>query len=143
MEWLLSGVLQAPEFLYQFARPTSGETLGQVLPLSGYEMASRLSYFLWDSTPDDKLYAAAEANELVDATALSKHLNDMVADARFLRSVTGFYTDLAGDSRLRRARARRRVFHERRGHRALDVAAHDGDGTLQERLSEHLEPVLG
>ena len=59
VEWFLTGVLQSPDFLYQFARPAAGEKAGAVRPVAGYEMASRLSYFVWDSMPDDELFAAA------------------------------------------------------------------------------------
>jgi hypothetical protein len=92
VEWFLTGVLQSPDFLYQLARPAAGEQAGKVRPLGGYELASRLSYFLWDSMPDDKLMAAAAANDLGDPVRLRAELTRMAADARFLRGVTGFYT---------------------------------------------------
>ncbi len=56
VEWFLTGLLQSPDFLYQFARPAAGEQAGSIRPLSGYEMASRLSYFVWDSMPDAPLF---------------------------------------------------------------------------------------
>ncbi len=91
LEWFLTGVFQSPDFLYQFAKLAAGEVAGEVRPLSGHELASRLSYFVWDGTPDDRLYAAAAADELDDPTRLRAQLDRMVHDQRFLRGVTGFY----------------------------------------------------
>ncbi|HEV3194468.1 MAG TPA: DUF1592 domain-containing protein, partial [Polyangiaceae bacterium] len=99
VEWFLGGIFQSPDFLYQLSRPQAGEQAGQLVAIPSYELASRLSYFIWDSTPDDALYAAAAANDLADATRLQTQLNRMVKDARFQRGITGFYTswlDLSG-----------------------------------------------
>ncbi len=91
VEWFLTGLLQSPDFLYQLARPATGETAGEVRPLAGHEIASRLSYFLWDSMPDDALADAAAANQLADAASLAPQVQRMVDDARFLRGVESFY----------------------------------------------------
>src|SRR5690606_22060782 len=61
---VLEGILQSPHFLYRIER--SDEIVGDVIPLSSWEVASRLSYFLWNSMPDDALLAAAAADELRD-----------------------------------------------------------------------------
>ena len=92
VEWLLSGMLQSPDFLYQLSKRQAAEQAGQLIAIPPYELASRLSYFIWDSTPDDALYAAASASELADAARLGSQLNRMLEDPRFLRGVTGFYT---------------------------------------------------
>jgi hypothetical protein len=94
VEWFLTGVLQSPDFLYQFARPAAGEQAGALKPITGYEMASRLSYFVWDSLPDDQLFAAAGApNGLADPAALKQQLTRMVQDQpRFLRGIGSFYS---------------------------------------------------
>jgi hypothetical protein len=93
VEWLLTGILQSPDFLYQFARPATGEKSGELRAVTGYEMASRLSYFLWDSMPDEKLFAAAGATKgLADVASIEKELTRMVDDPRFLRGVTSYYT---------------------------------------------------
>src|SRR5258708_4088762 len=64
VEWFLTGLLQAPDFLYLWARPAAGEKPGQVAGIEAHEMASRLAYFVWDSAPDDALLAAADARQL-------------------------------------------------------------------------------
>jgi len=94
VEWFLTGLLQSPDFLYQFVRPGAGEQAGSLRPLSGYEMASRLSYFVWDSMPDASLFAAAgNAGELADAAGVEKQLARMLQDQpRFLRGIGSFYS---------------------------------------------------
>jgi hypothetical protein len=92
VEWFLSGVLQSPDFLYQLSKLQPGEQPGQLVAIPPYELASRLSYFIWDSTPDDALYAAASTSELAQAVRLESQLDRMQEDPRFLRGITGFYT---------------------------------------------------
>jgi hypothetical protein len=91
VEWLLTGMLQSPDFLYQFAHPAAGEKAGELRAISGYEMASRLSYFVWDSMPDEKLFAAA-GKGLGDVAAVQQEVNRMINDPRFLRGVTSYYS---------------------------------------------------
>ncbi len=92
VEWFLTGVLQSPDFMYEIVKPSLGEVAGQVRPLSAYEYANRLSYFMWDSLPDDKLFAAAAADELGDPTKRQVHLQRMIQDPRFTRGVERFYS---------------------------------------------------
>lgn len=92
VEWLLTGLLQAPDFLYQFALPKAGEVAGQVVPLSDYELATRLSFFLWDSPPDDSLLVDAGLSKLTDATGLALQIQRMLADPRLERGTAGFYS---------------------------------------------------
>ncbi len=96
VEWLLTGLLQAPDFLYQFARPAAGEVAGQVVPLPAYELASRLSFFVWDSGPDDALFAAASAGKLADSAGVQAELTRLMSDARFERGLEAFYGDWLG-----------------------------------------------
>jgi hypothetical protein len=92
LEWFLSGVFQSPDLLWQFAKLDPGEMVGQLRVLPPYEIASRLSFFLWDSLPDDALFAAAQADDLGDPMRLQPHLARMLQDPRFLRGVTGFFS---------------------------------------------------
>ncbi len=65
---LIGGMLQSPAFLYHFERdPGPPVREGGLVQLGPYEMASRLSYFIWGSMPDRDLFAAAAANKLVTA----------------------------------------------------------------------------
>jgi hypothetical protein len=92
VEWFLTGVLQSPDFMYEVVKPAVGEVAGEIRPLAPYEYASRLSYFMWDSLPDAKLFAAAAADELGDPTKRQAHLQRMIADPRFMRGVERFYS---------------------------------------------------
>ena len=96
VEWLLTGLLQSPDFLYQFAKPLPSEAAGQVVALSDYELASRLALFVWDSSPDDALYAAAAAGTLKDANGLNTELARLIAEPRFARGTESFYGDWLG-----------------------------------------------
>jgi hypothetical protein len=93
VEWLLTGALQSPDFLYQFAKPAAQESAGSIHPLVGYEMASRLAYFVWDSTPDETLFAAAaKPNGLADRASVEAEITRMLNDQpRFLRGVNSYY----------------------------------------------------
>lgn len=96
VDWLLTGLLQSPDFLYQLARPKIGESAGQVVPLDGYEMASRLSFFVWNSAPDAALYDSAATGALQSPTQLAAEAERMIGDARFERGVSSFYSDWLG-----------------------------------------------
>ena len=91
LEWFLTGLLQAPDFLYQFARPQAGEVPGKVAALPAYEIASRLALFVWDSPPDDALFSAAAAGSLNDAAGVTTQAQKLMADPRFARGTESFY----------------------------------------------------
>lgn len=96
LEWMLTGLLQAPDFLYQLGRPAAGEAAGQVVPLADYELASRLALFVWDSSPDEALLTAAGAGKLKQADGLDAELSRLMADPRFARGTASFYRDWLG-----------------------------------------------
>jgi hypothetical protein len=93
VEWFIAGLLQLPDFLYQIAKPAPAEQAGQVQPLAGMDIASRLSFFLWDSLPDDTLLAAGAANQLADSTRFQSEIDRLERDTRFLNGVGSFYSD--------------------------------------------------
>jgi hypothetical protein len=78
---LLQAMLMSPNFLYRVERGTPGAA-GPVVPLTSWELASRLSYFLLGSMPDDALFAAAEQDAL-------RTPEQVAAQARRLLSATG------------------------------------------------------
>jgi len=92
VEWFLSGVLQSPDFLYQLSKLQAAEQAGALVTIPPYELASRLSYFIWDSMPDDALFTAASTGDLADMSHVQPQLDRMLKDARFSRGVTGFYS---------------------------------------------------
>jgi hypothetical protein len=81
-------------------------------PLDGYELASRLSYLLWSTMPDDALFAAAEHDELSDGAQLSKQLARMLADPRSDRFLSGFAAQWLGLRALQSHQVEPSVFPE-------------------------------
>jgi len=84
---LLARVLVAPAFLYRVEKPGPGA--GQA-PVSDWELASRLSYFLWSSQPDEELRQAAAAGRLRDPDALMTQTQRMLRDAKTRRLAIEF-----------------------------------------------------
>ncbi len=86
-------MLASPAFLY---RPELGEvTQAQgktVVPLTAYEVASRLSYLLWGTMPDKTLFEAAERNELATAEQVQQQVSRMLDDPRAKIAVRRFYS---------------------------------------------------
>jgi hypothetical protein len=71
-----------PEFLLRVYREPSGVEPGDVYRLSDLEVASRLSFFLWSSIPDERLLGLAEAGRLKDPAVLEGEVRRMLADRR-------------------------------------------------------------
>ncbi len=93
LQTLLSALLQSPQFLYHWELGASAPVVeGQFLRLNGYEIASRLSYFLSASMPDDALFAAAAKGTLDTAAGVQKEV------ARLLQTPAAAYafTDMVG-----------------------------------------------
>ncbi|HJT35397.1 MAG TPA: DUF1592 domain-containing protein, partial [Pirellulales bacterium] len=84
---LLARVLVSPAFLYRAERPGPGAGQG---PVDGWELASRLSYFLWSSMPDAELREVAAAGGLADADVLVQQARRMLRDPRVRRLATEF-----------------------------------------------------
>jgi hypothetical protein len=82
VEYALSGVLAHPKFLYRFERAPADLAPGAAYPLSGVELASRLSFFLWSSIPDAELLALAADDRLEDPAVLESQVERMLADPR-------------------------------------------------------------
>ena len=92
----VKNVLCSPTFLYlgsEATQPTaSSQSPSNASPIDNWQMASRLSYLLWSSTPDDELYRLAGENKLCDPTVLQAQVRRMVADPKaneFVRSFAG------------------------------------------------------
>jgi hypothetical protein len=99
LEFGLIGLLTSPNFIYrvELGEPnpaTDEDAAAPALRYSSVEMASRLSYFLWNSTPDDALLEAAEAGDLVDDELLEAQVRRMVDDPRAREGVRAFFTEL-------------------------------------------------
>jgi hypothetical protein len=78
---VIEAMLQSPKFLFRLER--GGDWLG-------YERAGRLSYFLWDTMPDQELMRAAAAGELAKAEGLDRQARRMIGDARARQALDEF-----------------------------------------------------
>ena len=88
----LEAILSMPEFLLRAERQPAGVAAGEPYRLSDLELASRLSFFLWRSIPDDELLEAAAQGRLSDPDVLDTQVQRMLADPRAVR----FMNDFAG-----------------------------------------------
>ncbi len=87
MKEATSAVLSSPRFLYLYDRPAAA---GKTEPLNGYDLASRLSFFLWGSIPDDALLKLAGNGELAKPTVRAAQVNRMLASPKLKRFCDSF-----------------------------------------------------
>jgi Protein of unknown function (DUF1592)/Protein of unknown function (DUF1588)/Protein of unknown function (DUF1587)/Protein of unknown function (DUF1585)/Protein of unknown function (DUF1595) len=78
----LTAILAHPDFLYRDDEPQRPVAPGEVYALSDLQLASRLSFFLWSSVPDDALLEAAGRGELRDREGMARQVKRMLADPR-------------------------------------------------------------
>ena len=86
---LIARVLMAPAFLYRAEKPTAPN--GEPTSLDNWELASRLSYFLWSSVPDSELRRAAATGELSDPRQLARQVLRMLKDEKARRLASEFF----------------------------------------------------
>ncbi|MCC6536633.1 MAG: DUF1592 domain-containing protein, partial [Bryobacterales bacterium] len=82
LEMALASILVSPEFLFRIERDPAGAVPGTAYRLSPFELASRLSFFLWSSGPDDELLDAAARGDLGRPAGLERQVRRMLADRR-------------------------------------------------------------
>jgi hypothetical protein len=82
IEAALAGILVSPEFLFRVEEDPEGVNAGSAYRVNDVALASRLSFFLWSSIPDDELLDLAERGELHQPQILEKQVRRMLADAR-------------------------------------------------------------
>jgi mono/diheme cytochrome c family protein len=120
IESALQYVLASPEFLFRFEGDPPSTAAGSVYRLKDLALASRLSFFLWSSIPDEELLTIATQGKLKDAAVLDQQVKRMLADPRsgalianfaeqwlFLRNIKSTSPDLEAfpdfDDNLRQA----------------------------------------
>jgi hypothetical protein len=94
-------LLVDPRFLFRIERDPPGAHPGSTYRLSGVELASRLSFFLWSSIPDEPLLQAAERGALHEPVALEAHVTRLLADGRARALVDNFAEQWLGLRQLR------------------------------------------
>ncbi len=86
----LQKILVSPDFLFRAEVDPPGAAPGTIYTISDVELASRLSFFLWSSIPDDQLLAVAESGRLSDPSVLQAQVERMMADPRSEALVKNF-----------------------------------------------------
>ena len=82
IERALRLILSSPEFVFRFERDPAAVSAGSSYKIDDLELASRLSFFLWSSIPDDELLDLAVAGKLSNAATLDQQVRRMLADSR-------------------------------------------------------------
>lgn len=90
IEMALRAMLVSPDFLFRIERDPAGGAPGSVYHIGDFELASRLSFFLWSSIPDDTLLDLAEKGKLKDAAVLEQQVHRMLDDPRSESLVSNF-----------------------------------------------------
>lgn len=90
-------ILSSPYFLFRIEDDPAKARVGEAHPVSDVELASRLSFFLWSSSPDEKLLSLAEAGKLRQSGVLASEVQRMLGDPRadaFVKNFTGQWLQL-------------------------------------------------
>ncbi len=95
---VFKAVLIAPSFLYKMEEEPE---LDIPVPLNDFELATRLSYFLWASMPDEELFALAAEGKLQEDEVLSQQVSRMLEDPKSLRFAESFISQWLGITKLR------------------------------------------
>jgi mono/diheme cytochrome c family protein len=90
IEQVVAAVLVSPDFLYRAIRGPDGTSPNSEFALTNLELASRLSFFLWNTGPDEELLTLAAAGGLTKPGALEKQVTRMLADPKASSLVTSF-----------------------------------------------------
>ena len=83
-------LLVSPQFLFRIEREPTGAAPGTNYPISDFELASRLSFFLWSSIPDDTLLDAAASGKLREPAVMEQQVRRMLADPKSESLVSNF-----------------------------------------------------
>jgi hypothetical protein len=90
IEAVVQRILADPEFVYRLEPEPTNLTTGKTYRISDLALASRLSFFLWSSVPDDQLIDLGAQNKLHEPAVLEQQVRRMMADPRFNELVTNF-----------------------------------------------------
>jgi hypothetical protein len=95
--WLsLASMLSSPDFLFRYENLVKGSEKNGVYDLDAYSKASRLSFFLWNSRPDEALLKAAEDGDLNSPRGIRRQVERMMASQRIESGQRAFFTDMLG-----------------------------------------------
>ena len=90
IEMALQSILAGPDFLFRIERDPMDLNPGDAYPISDVELASRLSFFLWSTIPDEELLKLAEQNQLRRPGVMQQQVRRMMADPQFNEFIANF-----------------------------------------------------
>jgi hypothetical protein len=90
----LSEMLMSPEFLFRVVRSTNDASHPGTLQLDAYSRAARLSFFLWNATPDRELLAAAQSGKLMTPAGLQQQVDRLLDSPRLEDGMRTFFVDM-------------------------------------------------
>jgi Protein of unknown function (DUF1592)/Protein of unknown function (DUF1588)/Protein of unknown function (DUF1585)/Protein of unknown function (DUF1587)/Protein of unknown function (DUF1595) len=123
VQYALARILSDPRFVYRFEQEPEEIRVGDIYAINGHELASRLSFFLWSSIPDDELLRAASAGELRQAKKLEQQIDRMLSDPRADALVQNFAAQWLGLRQLA----------------TIDPTSTEYDGTLRESMKRETD----
>ncbi|OFW19673.1 MAG: hypothetical protein A3H97_18685 [Acidobacteria bacterium RIFCSPLOWO2_02_FULL_65_29] len=92
IQFAIEAVLMSPNFLLRVENVPARSTPGSAYQIDDLDLASRLSFFLWSSLPDEELLDVAAAGKLKNARVLEQQVRRMLADPKSRALVDGFFT---------------------------------------------------
>jgi hypothetical protein len=123
----LARVLVDPEFIFRFEAEPAELAAGAIYRISDVELASRLSFFLWSSIPDDELRATAASGSLHEPAALEREVLRMLADPKADALVANFASQWLGLRQLD----------------TVSPVSNDFDGNLRQAFRRETELLFG
>lgn len=94
LEIALAAILQSPSFLFRVELGEPDPDVPGERRYTAHEMASRLSFFFWNTTPDDALLAAADSGALLDDEGLRREVERLAGSSRAREGVRSFFSEL-------------------------------------------------
>jgi hypothetical protein len=138
---VVTAVLMSPQFLYRWeVTPKSAVREGGLVRYNSYEMASRLSYLVWGSMPDDAAFGLADKGLLATPDQIEAEVRRLLKDPRSKAAIGDFFTQWLGVADLRSAAKDAKVYPQFTPEMAASMVAEtaayaaskviDGDGKL-------------
>jgi len=136
---VVSGILQSPSFIYRIETTSRDANASETVSLNHWELAAKLSYFLWDSIPDRELFAAAASCDNAHETAVpgacqldsrqevALQAKRMLADPRARTTVLKFHKQWLEIEEIRNVLPARRAYGPLFG-----ILANEGDNTMDD-----------
>ena len=153
IEVMIRLALQSPSFLYRLETTTPAQPSAPLIPLSSFELATRLSYLIWGSGPDDALLDAAENNLLSTPEQVAEMTREMLASPKAAVSLNNFLAQWSGLRALDTMTKNSALFPNysadlrqamgRELPALLDYMTQSGDTTLRHLLTANVAFVSG